>query len=159
MRSNSSCIYLEACRGSMGVPSTGHMRPTHDLPVDLRERRCEEKIRSCKFKILNAQLADDVVLRGGGSSARQRNTWTKKPPFRLAMEMQKVQGAWQDSLWSDWDALCMAKGLPTEVEGISCHGERCLVLGTLVGSGLRHQPTSDFNTSCERPRFKPQIGR
>ncbi|CAK9068400.1 unnamed protein product [Durusdinium trenchii] len=29
---------------------------------------CDEKIRSCKFKILNAQLADDVVLRGGGSS-------------------------------------------------------------------------------------------
>eukprot|EP00913_Durusdinium_trenchii_P001995 g1845.t1 len=27
---------------------------------------CDEKIRSCKFKILNAQLADDVVLRGGG---------------------------------------------------------------------------------------------
>ena len=26
----------------------------------------QEKIRSCKFKILNAQLADDVVLRGGG---------------------------------------------------------------------------------------------
>jgi len=27
---------------------------------------CDEKIRSCKFKILNAQLAEDVVLRGGG---------------------------------------------------------------------------------------------
>ncbi|CAE7915453.1 EFTUD2 [Symbiodinium necroappetens] len=27
---------------------------------------CDEKIRSCKFKILNAQMAEDAVLRGGG---------------------------------------------------------------------------------------------
>jgi len=27
---------------------------------------CDERIRSCKFKILNAQLADDPVMRGGG---------------------------------------------------------------------------------------------
>jgi U5 small nuclear ribonucleoprotein component len=27
---------------------------------------CDEKIRSCKFKVLNAQLANDPVLRGGG---------------------------------------------------------------------------------------------
>merc|ERR1712238_29563 len=27
---------------------------------------CDEKIRSCKFKILNAALSEDVVMRGGG---------------------------------------------------------------------------------------------
>jgi len=27
---------------------------------------CDEKIRSCKFKIMNAELADDAVMRGGG---------------------------------------------------------------------------------------------
>lgn len=27
---------------------------------------CDEKIRSCKFKILNAQLSEDPVMRGGG---------------------------------------------------------------------------------------------
>jgi len=27
---------------------------------------CDEKIRSCKFKVLNATLADDPVMRGGG---------------------------------------------------------------------------------------------
>ena len=53
----------------------------------------KEKIRSCKFKILNAQLAEDVVLRGGGGAGV---LWT----IGNLLETNKRQG----NLKVDWTA-------------------------------------------------------